>query len=254
MKQIPNLFTLLNLVFGCTAIILILQTGETLVTQSDEGTWVPQLPEKIWWGAVFIGIAAIIDFLDGFVARLFKATSEMGKQLDSLADVVSFGVAPGMILYQLLRIAFIQQEDALDTSLWALAPALLFPCAGAWRLARFNIENSSSSDFKGLPIPAAGLVVASLPLILLYNYYNVADIIINKWVLYAIIILLSWLMVSRVRFISLKFTNGSVKNNLPKIILVATAIIAAIFLQWLAVPVVFIFYIIISSTTKNQLK
>ena len=89
---------MLNLVFGCIAIIFILQTGETLVMQSEEGTWVPQLPEKIWWGSIFIGIAAVVDFLDGFVARLFKATSEMGKQLDSLADMVSFGVAPGMIL------------------------------------------------------------------------------------------------------------------------------------------------------------
>src|SRR5690349_4758785 len=126
MKNIPNLFTLLNLVFGCLAIISILQTGESIITQSDEGTWVPQLPEKIWMGSIFIGIAAVIDFLDGFVARLFRATSEMGKQLDSLADVVSFGVAPGMILYQLLRISFIQQESGLDTSVWWLMPALIF--------------------------------------------------------------------------------------------------------------------------------
>src|SRR5215212_3970215 len=109
-KQIPNLFTLLNLICGCLAIIFILQTGETIVTQSDEGTWVPQLPEKIWWGSILIGIAAIVDFLDGFVARLFNATSEMGKHLDSLADMVSFGVAPGIILYQLLRISFTGEE------------------------------------------------------------------------------------------------------------------------------------------------
>ena len=87
MKQIPNLFTLLNLVAGCLAIIFILQTGETLVTQNDE-TWVAQLPEKIWWGSICIGIAAIVDFLDGFVARLFRAESEIGKQLDSLAATV----------------------------------------------------------------------------------------------------------------------------------------------------------------------
>nr|MBA4168480.1 CDP-alcohol phosphatidyltransferase family protein [Chitinophagaceae bacterium] len=152
MKQIPNLFTLLNLVAGCLAIIFILQTGETLVSQSDKGTWVPQLPEKIWWGGICIGIAAVIDFFDGFVARLFKATSEMGRQLDSLADIVSFGVAPGLILYQLLRISFIQQETGLDISVWSLAPAFIFPCAGAWRLARFNVENSGSNDFKGVPI------------------------------------------------------------------------------------------------------
>src|SRR5688572_23906144 len=101
LRQIPNLFTLINLVFGCIAIILVLQTGETLVVL-DEGTWVPQLPEKIWWGSIFICLAAVVDFLDGFVARLFKASSALGAQLDSLADVVSFGVAPGLMLYQLL--------------------------------------------------------------------------------------------------------------------------------------------------------
>src|SRR5688572_28443688 len=187
-KQIPNLFTLLNLVAGCLAIIFVLQTGESLVVQSEEGTWVPQLPEKIWWGSIFIGIAAVIDFLDGFIARLFNATSEMGKQLDSLADVVSFGVAPGIILYQLLRISFIQEEDGLDVTILALVPALIFPAAAAWRLARFNINDNNDGDFKGLPSPAAGLFVASLPLILFYNYFDVAVILLIKWVLYAIII------------------------------------------------------------------
>ena len=182
-KQIPNLFTLFNLLSGCLAIIFVLQTGETLVVQGEEGTWVPQLPEKIWWGSVFIGIAAIVDFLDGFVARLFNATSEMGKQLDSLADVVSFGVAPGIILYQLLRISFVQEEDGIDISLWALLPALLFPAAAAWRLARFNIESNSDGNFKGVHSPAAGFVVASLQLILFYNYFNIDVVLLNKFVI-----------------------------------------------------------------------
>ena len=252
-KQIPNLFTLLNLVSGCIAIIFVLQTGETLVAQS-EGALVPQLPEKIWWGSIFIGIAAVVDFLDGFIARLFNAASDMGKQLDSLADVVSFGVAPGIILYQLLRISFIREENGLDVTMWALAPALIFPAAAAWRLARFNIDNNTSGDFKGVPSPAAGLVVASLPLILFYNYYNIDTILVNKWVLYAIILLLSYLMVSNAGFIALKFTKSSSANNLPKIILVVLAVIAAIFLKWLAVPVVFLAYVILSLATKKQIK
>jgi CDP-diacylglycerol--serine O-phosphatidyltransferase len=252
-KQIPNLFTLLNLLSGCVAIIFVLQTGETLVAQS-EGTLVPQLPEKIWWGSIFIGIAAAVDFLDGYIARLFNATSDMGKQLDSLADVVSFGVAPGIILYQLLRISFIQEENGLDVTIWALFPALLFPAAAAWRLARFNIDNNTSGDFRGVPSPAAGLVVASLPLILFYNYYNIVAILINKWVLYAIILLLSYLMVSKAGFLSLKFTKSSSANNVPKIILVILAVIAAIFLKWLAVPVVFLVFVILSLTTKKQTK
>ena len=252
MKQIPNLFTLLNLVFGCIAIILILQTGETLVTQS-EGTWVAQLPEKIWWGSICIGIAAIVDFLDGFVARLFRAESEIGKQLDSLADIVSFGVAPGMILYQLLRISYISEDTGLDTSFWALAPALLFPCAGAYRLARFNTDNTQRYGFRGVPIPAAGLVVASLPLILLYNYFDLVTVLLNKWLLYAIIIILSFLMISNLSLMALKFKDFTVQNNMPKIILIVFAVIAAIFLQWLAVPVIFILYIILSLAFKNKI-
>ena len=254
MKQIPNLFTLLNLVAGCLAIIFILQTGEMLVSQNDEGTWAAQLPEKIWWGGICIGIAAIIDFLDGFVARLFKATSAMGQQLDSLADVVSFGVAPGLILYQLLRISFMHEQSGLDVSVWALAPAFILPCAGAWRLARFNVENAGTSDFKGVPIPAAGLVVASLPLIIFYNTFDIDNIILNKWTLYAVIIVLSWLMVSKRPFMAMKFTDASIKNNLPKIILAVAAIIAAFLLHWLAVPVVFIIYVILSLTNKKQAK
>jgi CDP-diacylglycerol--serine O-phosphatidyltransferase len=251
MKQIPNLFTLLNLVFGCLAVIFILQTGETIVTQNEEA-WVAQLPEKIWWGSICIGIAAIIDFLDGFVARLFKAESAMGKELDSLADIVSFGVAPGMILYQLLRISHISEESGLDTSIWALLPALIFPCAGAYRLARFNTDTSQQTNFRGTPIPAGGLVVASLPLILLYNYFGITPVLVNKWLLYVIIIVLSFLMVSNLPMMALKFRDFTVKNNLSKIILLVLSIVAAIFLEWLAVPVIFILYIILSLAFKNK--
>lgn len=246
MKQIPNMFTLLNLVFGSMAIILILQTGESLVTTTEDGTWVAQLPEKIWWGSICIAIAAVVDFLDGFVARIFKATSEIGAQLDSLADVVSFGVAPGMIFYQLLRITFIGTESGLDVSVWALAPALIFPCAGAYRLARFNVDKTQAYGFKGVPIPAAGLVVASLPLILLYNYFDLNNILLNKWTLYAMIILLSWLMVSTLPLMALKFKSFSLKDNFSKFLLLIIAVVAGIFLKWLAVPVVFVVYVIIS--------
>src|SRR5688572_20249777 len=109
MKQIPNLFTLLNLIFGCIAIVYILQTMETIVVLQNFGITQVILPERIWQGALLIFAAAVIDFLDGFVARAMKAQSAMGAQLDSLSDVVSFGVAPGMILYQLLRLSYAQE-------------------------------------------------------------------------------------------------------------------------------------------------
>lgn len=251
MKQIPNLFTLLNLVFGCIAIVFILQTGETIVVMDDGGATQVTLPERITWGALFIFAAAVVDFLDGFLARLMKAQSAMGEQLDSLSDMVSFGVAPSMILYQLLRISYAQEENGLDVSIIALLPAFLFAGAVAWRLAKFNISTTQKYNFEGVPSPAAGLVVASLPLIILYNKFNIHALFINKWLLYATILLLGYLMVSKAPFMALKFKDYSFKNNQLKYVLVIIAIIAAITLQWLAVPVVFIVYAIVSQLAKE---
>ncbi|HET9055774.1 MAG TPA: CDP-alcohol phosphatidyltransferase family protein [Chitinophagaceae bacterium] len=251
MKLLPNIFTLLNLVLGCLAVIFILQTGESIVTIND-GLVYQQLPEKINWGCFCIGVAAIIDFLDGFVARLFRASSPLGKQLDSLADVVSFGVAPGMILFQMLRISYAGQENGLDISIVYVLPALLIPCAGAYRLARFNIDNTQQYGFKGVPIPAAGLVIASLPFIVFYNTYNLAEIILNKWFLYAVIVILSSLMISTLPLMALKFKDFSIKSNLPKLILLAIAIPAVIVFKWVAVMLVFIAYVVLSLAFKKQ--
>ena len=250
MKQIPNFFTLLNLIFGCIAIVFILQTGETIVIMDDGGSTQVTLPEKISWGALFIFAAAVVDFLDGFLARMLKAQSAMGEQLDSLSDIVSFGVAPGMILYQLLRISYAQEENGLDVSIAALLPAFFFTCAAAWRLAKFNISTTQTYHFEGTPSPAAGLVVASLPLIIFYDPFNIAPLFINKWLLYGIILLLGYLMVSKVPFMALKFKDYTFGNNRLKYLLVILGIIAAVTLRWLAVPVVFIIYAIVSQLDK----
>ena len=253
-KQIPNLFTLLNLFLGCIAIVFALQTETISIYVGDDLSSHYNIPEKLSVAAILIFLAAVVDFLDGFVARLLKASSEMGKQLDSLSDVVSFGVAPSVILYQLLRISFIKEENGLETSIAWLLPAFIVACAGAYRLARFNLDNSQSFGFKGVPIPAAGLVVASFPLILHYgsNLIDVSEILTNKWVLYALIILLSWLMVSKLPLMAMKFKDASIKNNMPKIVLVVAGIVAAIVFNWLAVPIVFIIYIIVSLVFKQQ--
>ncbi|HUR65301.1 MAG TPA: CDP-alcohol phosphatidyltransferase family protein [Chitinophagaceae bacterium] len=253
MKNIPNLFTLLNLVFGCLAIIFTLQNG-IMIIADENGKQLLYIPEKIWMASLFIGIAAVVDFLDGFVARLFKATSEMGKQLDSLADVVSFGVAPGMVLYQFLRLSHAQGEEGLDVSFIWLLPAFILPGAAAWRLARFNLDNSQSYSFKGMPVPAAGILVASFPLI----YWNVneawvQELLLNKWFLYGIIAGLSWLMVSTLPLMAMKFKDYSIKNNLPRYLLLAIAVIAIVLLKWLAVPVIVAAYVIISLLFKNKI-
>jgi CDP-diacylglycerol--serine O-phosphatidyltransferase len=172
----------------------------------------------------------------------------MGKQLDSLSDVVSFGVAPALIIYQLLRISYAQEENGLDISIAFLLPALIIACAAAWRLAKFNLDESQQFAFKGLPTPAAGLLVASLPLILKFppELLNITDLILNKWILYLIIILLSFLMVSNLSLMSFKFKDFGLKNNLPKYVMVIIGIVAAIFLQWIAVPIVLVTYVIVS--------
>ena len=252
MKQIPNLFTLLNLVFGCLAVIFILQTGQSLVFIEKEGYTTWDLPEKITWGSFCIFAAGLVDFLDGFVARLFKVSSPMGKQLDSLSDLVSFGVAPGMIMYQLLRLSFAREEGGLDVSVIMLMPALLLPCAAAWRLAKFNVDESQEFSFRGVPSPSIGLVIASLPLIIFYQQLGLHEILLNKWLLYGIIVLLSYLMVSNLPLLSLKFKNSSVKDNLPKYILAIIAIAAALLLKWIAVPVVLLAYVLVSLIFKNK--
>jgi CDP-diacylglycerol--serine O-phosphatidyltransferase len=252
MKQVPNLFTLLNLVFGCLAIAATLQNG-IIITVDPTGTQLLDVPEKIWMASLFIGLAALVDFLDGFVARLFNASSEMGKQLDSLADLVSFGVAPGMIIFQFLRLSHAQVEGGLDVSTAWLLPAFILPCAAAWRLARFNLDTSQSYSFKGMPVPAAGILIASLPLI----YWNVneqwvLDLLLNKWFLYGLVLVVSWLMVSTLPLMALKFKDFSIRNNFPKYLLVLVAIAAVVLLKWLAIPVIIVAYVLLSLLFKSK--
>ena len=253
MKHIPNIFTLLNLFFGCIAIVCILQNGITIM-YGDDGSQFANIPERIWLAPLFIGLAALVDFFDGFLARLLKQSSPLGRELDSLADVVSFGVAPGMILYQFLRISFMQQADGIDVSMIRLLPAFILPCAAAYRLAVFNLDNSQSTSFKGIPVPAVGMTVASFPLIYWFrNSEWVINILLNKWVLYGIILFLSYGMVSRLPMLSMKFSGKQDPQLLPRLILVILSAVAIIFLQWLAIPLIFLFYIIVSLAFKNRI-
>lgn len=251
MKQIPNLFTLLNLIFGCMAIVCIMQTGLT-ITSSSAGEPIVEIPEQMQWASLLLALAAVIDFCDGFVARLLKVPSELGKQLDSLADVVSFGVAPGLIVYQFLRLSMAQEPDGLDASIIWLFPAFLLPCAGAYRLARFNIDTQQTYGFKGVPIPAAGLLFASFPLI----YWNtsetwVINLLLNKWFWYVLVIVVSYLMVSTLPMMALKFKNISLKKLVPFLIIAAVAVAGAFLFGWLAVPLSFIAYVVLSLLLKQ---
>lgn len=252
MKQVPNLFTLLNLIFGCSAIVVVLQNGIT-IQYTAEGSQLIEFPEQIWLASLFILLAGIVDFADGFVARLFKAESAIGKQLDSLADVVSFGVAPSMIVYQFLRMSYAQEENGMNVSFWFLLPAFCLAAAAAYRLAVFNLDTEQQYGFKGVPTPAVGLLMASVPVI----YWHTSNpmimaVLLNKWFWYGIIALLSYLMTSRIPMLSLKISSYTLKGNLPQLLLIVFSVTSILLLQWLAVPVIFIGYIILSLIFKNK--
>ncbi|MFT4205146.1 MAG: CDP-alcohol phosphatidyltransferase family protein [Chitinophagaceae bacterium] len=253
MKQIANGFTLLNLVFGCMAIVASVAPGLTTTMDADGISTFVILPEKIYLASIFIGCAAVIDFLDGFIARLLSASSPMGKQLDSLADVVSFGVAPGMIAMQFLRLSFAQKVDGVETSLVWLLPAFLLPVAGAIRLARFNLDTSSSTYFKGVPIPAAGILIASFPLIYWFtNSVMVNGLLTNTMFWYALILVVSGLMVSTLPMFSLKFKHFSMHKDWPVVLLATSTVIGGLLIGWLVVPVVFVLYVLLSLLTLKK--
>jgi CDP-diacylglycerol---serine O-phosphatidyltransferase len=259
MKHIPNVFTLLNLVFGCIAIVYVLQPGLLLLPLDSEGNilvspvQLEYSSEQMMIAPLFIGLAGLVDFMDGFVARLFKASSELGKQLDSLADVVSFGVAPGMIVYQFLRMSFAQEQGALDTSMVWMLPAFIIPAAAAYRLGKFNLDAGQSYGFKGVPTPAVGLLIASFPLIYWYtDSLPVINLLLNKWFWYAFIAVVSYLMVSSLPMMALKFRSLDIKSLLPVIILAVIGIASILLVKWLAVPILFIAYVLVSLLLKNR--
>jgi CDP-diacylglycerol--serine O-phosphatidyltransferase len=245
-KQIPNLFTLANLFFGCMAIVSIMQSGLS-VSFDASGENLVEIPERIYMASIFIAIAAIVDFFDGFVARILKVPSALGKQLDSLADVVSFGVAPGLIVYQFLRLSFSQLEGGLEISSLFLLPAFIVPCAGAYRLARFNIDTEQGYGFKGVPIPAIGIWIASFPLLYWFTKDDwVIHLLRNYWFWYAVIIAASYLMVSTLPMMALKFKQFTLKALLPFILIAVVGLVSAFLFGWLAVTLSFIAYTIIS--------
>jgi CDP-diacylglycerol--serine O-phosphatidyltransferase len=228
-NHIPNLITLLNLLSGSTAVILAF-SGELALSG-----WL-------------IFLAAVFDFLDGFVARLLKARSDIGAQLDSLADVISFGLAPSVIMYQLLN-----QSDGLPLNLvgdFQLLPflALLLVAGSAFRLAKFNTDPGQESVFKGLPTPAMGLFIAALPLMLNQNepkiFFNALPG--SFFVLIAITLFLTWIMVSNIPMLSLKFKSSGWKGNELRFTLAAVFIILFFFFRFSAIPLIIILYIVLS--------
>ena len=234
MKHIPNFITSLNLASGFIAIIFA--ANGNLVTAS--------------W---FILAAMLFDFLDGLSARLLKAYSEIGKELDSLADIVSFGVAPGIIIYQLLNSSLslyspiIVNSNEIRASLILIFPVIM-PVCGALRLAKFNIDTTQATTFKGLPIPANALSVISIVIAGHYSHSQLLNSFTGSpFLLILFTIILSLLMVSRIPLLSLKVSNLKLKGNEGRYILVVLVLIAYLIFGALAIPLIIPLYIISSA-------
>jgi CDP-diacylglycerol--serine O-phosphatidyltransferase len=245
-KHIPNIITLLNLFFGCWAIVYTFQKG-AVASVDQVGDIIIEIPEKLYLASVCIIIAAVIDFFDGFVARLLNVHSELGKQLDSLADVVSFGVAPACIVFQFLRLSLADNVNALSSPSVLLAPAFLIAMAGAYRLGRFNLDTEQTTYFKGVPIPMIGILTACFPLL----YWQAQAPIVSKLLLspifwYVYILLVSYLMVMKAPMLALKSLAGKKKLLLPLALVGVETAISAVFFKWWAIPFGFIGNCIVS--------
>lgn len=235
-KQIPNSITALNLLSGIFAIIA-----------TFEGA--------LLWAGFFIALGAFFDFFDGLAARLLNVKSDMGKEMDSLADLVSFGLAPGFIVYQLML-----QSDKLPQ--WILfehntAPylAFLIPVLAAFRLAKFNIDTRQTTSFIGLPSPANALFFASLPFILNASFAVELPVfqhwISNYWFLLIMVFLISILMVVELPLFALKFSNLTWRENSYRFLFLGIALILLFLLQFAAFPIIILLYIALSIIQNN---
>ena len=226
-KHIPNTITCCNLLSGCVSILFLCH-------------------DHVLWASAMIFVAAVFDFFDGFAARALDAKSPIGGELDSLSDVVSFGVAPSFI------VAWFLSKSGITW--WVhdfnIFPVLAFVLAAfaAVRLAKFNIDTRQSSSFIGLPVPAVGLFIASLPF-MLFNIGNdtvIYQIVTNPYFLLAMVAIYSWLMISEVPFFSFKIKSLRFKENILRYFVVIFAITAVVILHWVALPFIFLFYILLS--------
>ncbi|MEZ4840022.1 MAG: CDP-alcohol phosphatidyltransferase family protein [Flavobacteriaceae bacterium] len=241
-KHIPNIITLLNLFSGTIAVLLAVS-------------------DRLVEAALFVMLGIFFDFFDGLAARLLKVQSELGKELDSLADMVTSGVVPGIVMYQLFIKATHKNWSTfenvsvidLEISKIHFLPfiGLLLTLAAAYRLAKFNLDTRQTTSFIGLPTPAMSLFVLSLPLILLYHSDSwAAGIILNQYSLVFITLLLSYLMNAEIPLFSLKFKHFSLKESWIQIAFLIISIVLLGMFRFVAIPFIILIYIVLSIFKK----
>ena len=234
MKQyIPNLLTLLNAFCGSVAVMFAVLN-------------------RLELAAIFVFLGILFDFLDGFAARMLNVQSEVGVQLDSLADMITSGLTPGVVMFQLLNMAERGGWNlgffGHDTEMTAL-PFLGFviTLASAYRLAKFNVDENQVSSFKGLPTPANALLILSLPLILLnHNNEFLNGIILNQWFLIGLTLVSAYLLNSNINLFALKFDNWSFKDNAVRYLFLIGSLVLLLTLRFLAIPLIIVLYILAS--------
>ncbi len=236
---LPNLLTVLNLICGVVAVLILFESNNAN----------PFIPVYL------VGFAALFDFLDGFTAKLLKATSEFGKQLDSLSDLISFGLAPSMMLYKLLQFSSLEDNFSKSYSLESAALgeklyvciSLLVVVFSALRLARYNITKVSFSGFQGLPVPASALIVISV-WITFYTTPNpdVKTFVLNPFFLVGLVLSLSFLMVSKIPMLSLKFETIYFHENRWRYFLIIGFIVIYIIAGNTSLPFIMLYYILLS--------
>ena len=215
LKHLPNLLTLCNLACGCF--------GTVAVLNGDLST-----------GSLMIWLGALFDFLDGLSARMLSAYSAIGKDLDSFADLITFCFLPASIFYSLISNNFEIE--------WVAYTGYLLVIFGAIRLAKFNNDDRQSENFYGLPVPASAIFVSAIPFIEKTD----KSYLLSPAILIGIIFFLSFLMLSNVKLMSLKFSDFSIKTNWERYLLIISSIILLAFLQVLALPVIIILYVVLS--------
>ena len=222
-KHLPNFITCANLFSGCIGIVCTFTDGNLI------------------FASYAIFVAAIFDFFDGLASRVLQSYSGIGKDLDSLADLVSFGVLPSAILYEL----FLQSPQITHVSPYLSYIAFLIPVFSALRLAKFNIDIRQSDSFIGLPTPANAILIASFPLIL-QQYNHLSAYILNPYGLTLFVLIMCTLLVAELPLMSLKFKNRNFNKNIYRYLLLMLSAILILFFKFAAVPVVIIFYITLS--------
>lgn len=234
-QHIPNLLTLGNLFCGTVATIFAVKGDFVAV-------------------ALLVVVGIGFDFFDGFVARILNVQGELGKQLDSLADMVTSGVVPGIVMLKLLEIALdtdavgyfgVDEYGATGSNIPYLG--LLLTLGACYRLAKFNIDERQSDSFIGLPTPAMSLFIVSLPLIAEFASQSFfVNLVINKWFLITVTILLTFIMNAELPLFSLKFKDYSFSKNIVKYSFLIISVLLLVTLKFVAIPVIILLYILLS--------